>query len=70
MIPVLPEGSGDKVELKMAECMCVCVFVQLSSLLPHPVSLTSNPELLDPDLKNAVICAMKISQQPQGLGSW
>ncbi|XP_036194776.1 sperm acrosome membrane-associated protein 3 [Myotis myotis] len=27
-------------------------------------------ELLDPDLKNAVICAMKISQQPQGLGSW
>ncbi|XP_016062489.1 PREDICTED: sperm acrosome membrane-associated protein 3, partial [Miniopterus natalensis] len=27
-------------------------------------------ELLEPDLKNSVICAMKISQQPQGLSSW
>uniref|UniRef100_G1NV24 Sperm acrosome membrane-associated protein 3 n=1 Tax=Myotis lucifugus TaxID=59463 RepID=G1NV24_MYOLU len=26
--------------------------------------------VLDPDLKNAVICSMKISQQPQGLRIW
>ncbi|XP_014651849.1 PREDICTED: sperm acrosome membrane-associated protein 3 [Ceratotherium simum simum] len=27
-------------------------------------------DLLNPDLKNAVICAMKITQEPRGLGSW
>nr|XP_031325619.1 sperm acrosome membrane-associated protein 3-like [Camelus dromedarius] len=27
-------------------------------------------DLLDPDLKDSVICAMKITQDPRGLGSW
>ncbi|XP_073091282.1 sperm acrosome membrane-associated protein 3 isoform X2 [Manis javanica] len=27
-------------------------------------------DLLNPNLKSAVICAMKISQQPLGLGTW
>ncbi|KAM7067101.1 sperm acrosome membrane-associated protein 3 [Molossus nigricans] len=27
-------------------------------------------DLLNPNLKSAVLCAMKISQQPQGLRSW
>ncbi|XP_047563880.1 sperm acrosome membrane-associated protein 3 isoform X2 [Lutra lutra] len=27
-------------------------------------------DLLNPNLKNTVICAMKITQQPQGLASW
>lgn len=30
----------------------------------------SHPDLLNPNLKSAVLCAMKISQQPQGLRSW
>lgn len=39
-------------------------------LLPHCVSLPPTPDLLNPNLKSAVICAMKISQQPLGLGTW
>nr|XP_019835919.1 PREDICTED: sperm acrosome membrane-associated protein 3 [Bos indicus] len=27
-------------------------------------------DLLNPNLKDTVICAMKITQEPQGLGSW
>ncbi|XP_008576702.1 PREDICTED: sperm acrosome membrane-associated protein 3 [Galeopterus variegatus] len=27
-------------------------------------------DLLNPNLKDTVICAMKIAQEPQGLGSW
>ncbi|XP_046532529.1 sperm acrosome membrane-associated protein 3 isoform X3 [Equus quagga] len=27
-------------------------------------------DLLNPNLKNAVICAMKITQEPRGMGSW
>lgn len=39
-------------------------------LLLHRVSLPPTPDLLNPNLKDTVICAMKITQDPQGLGSW
>lgn len=44
--------------------------VQLHLLLLHHVSLPPTPDLLNPNLKDTVICAMKITQEPQGLGSW